>query len=115
MSRPYTVFMLLKATPHWLALSHDERQAFHDRLSMQVFDRFPEVRLRCYDAGAFHGRCTDVALWETTDLPQYYFAVDALRDTEFFGKPYFEVVDVITGVEDGWQAHEALPFAAAAL
>jgi len=99
--RPYTVFMLLKATAAWLALPPDQRNAIYDGALFKVFNRFPEVRLRFFDASAFHGRCSDVLVWETTDMPEYRDAVDALRSDELLAKPYFDVLDVIPSIADG--------------
>lgn len=50
---------------------------------------------------------TDVAVFETCDIRAYYFLIDALRDTPFFGLPYFEVVDIIPAVEDGYLEYDA--------
>ena len=65
------------------------------------------VRLRYFDAEAFSGKCTDVAMFETEDLQAYYFAVERLRDTPLFSHPYFEVVKIIPAMEDGFRAFEA--------
>ncbi|WP_374566722.1 darcynin family protein [Ideonella sp.] len=100
-SRPYTVFMLLKATAAWLALSADQRTAIYDGALLKVFNRFPEVRLRFFDASAFHGRCSDVLVWETSDMPEYRNAVDALRCDDLLAQPYFDVLDVIPSMADG--------------
>ena len=62
MHRRYTVFMLLRATPAWLALGRGERLAFHDETLQLVFEGFPAVTLRYYDTEAFHGRCSGVAV-----------------------------------------------------
>lgn len=104
--RPYTVFMLLKATAEWLALSRDERDAFYDSALVQVFNRFPSVRLRCFDASAFHGRCSDVLVWDTTDLPEFHEAVETLRSHPLLGRHFFDIVDVIPAIPDGWRDFE---------
>jgi hypothetical protein len=99
--RPYTVFMLLKAHAPWLALSAEQREAIYDDALLQVFNRFPSVRLRFFDASAFHSRCSDVLVWHTTDMPEYRAAVETLRSHEFMS--YFESLDVIPSVPDGWR------------
>lgn len=38
---------------------------------------------------------------------QYCFLIDALRDTEIYTKPYFEIVDIFPDVEDGLIEYEA--------
>lgn len=103
MSRKVTVFMPLKASPQWLALPRDDREAFHDGVLARVFEGFPGVRLRWFDAQAFHGRCCGVAMWEADTLADYHELAEALRETPFFAPPYFEVLDVIVSAEDGWR------------
>jgi hypothetical protein len=109
MPRRYTFFMLLQSTPHWRALSVDEQHAHHDALLTQVFDGYPELQLRHFDSTAFAGRCSDVLLWETADVAQYYHAVERLRDRGPLGSQWFNVVDVIPAVEDAWREHDACP------
>jgi hypothetical protein len=105
-ARPYTVFMLLKANPPWLALSRDERDALYDSALVMIFNRFPSVRLRCFDASAFHGRCSDILVWDTTDVPEYHEAVQALRQHALLDQRHFELVDVIASIPDGWRDFE---------
>ena len=100
------VFMLLKANPPWLALSRDERDALYDSALVMIFNRFPSVRLRCFDASAFHGRCSDVLVWDTTDIPEYHEAMQALRQHALLDQRHFEIVDVITSIPDGWRDFE---------
>jgi len=99
---PFTFFIHLRATPAWLALSREGRAAYVAEAVRPVFARYPAVRARFYDAEAFSGRCSDLAVVETTDLRQYRFLIDALRDEAFFGLPYFEVLEIIPAVEDGY-------------
>lgn len=114
MDRPVTFFMLLKSTPAWLSLSRTQRTAFIEEQIQPIFTRYAAVTLRFYDAEAFSGRCTDVAVWETSNLRQYAFLIDALRDTPFFSQPYFEVVDIIPGIEDSYRDYDAAMLAEAA-
>ncbi len=97
-----TFFMLLRSSPAWLALSREARAAFIAQTVTPIFGRYPAVAMRFYDAEAFSGRATDVAVFETCDLRAYYFLIDALRDTPFLGLPYFEVLEIIPAVEDGY-------------
>jgi hypothetical protein len=109
-----TFFMLLRSSPAWLAKARTERAAFIAEHVRPIFARYPQVRMRFYDAEAFTGRATDVAVFETADLRAYYFLIDALRDTPFLGLPYFEVLDVIPAVEDGYvEYNEEMGVAAA--
>ena len=108
-----TFFMLLKATTHWRALDSDAQRAVFDLALMTVFNGYPELRMSRFNAGAFHGRCSHVIVWELdrgADVWQYEAAVDALHSQPFFAKPLFEIVDVIPGVED--DEDELLPILA---
>lgn len=102
-----TFFMSLRSQPAWLALSRQQRADYIAAHVRPVFATYPQVRLRFYDAEAFSGRCTDMAVFVTADLRAYGFLVDALRDIAFFGLPYFEVLDVIPALEDGYVDYNA--------
>lgn len=107
MSAPLlTFFMSLRAQPAWLALSRRRRAEFIAAEVRPVFARYPQVKLRFYDAEAFSGRCSDLAVFETPDLRAYTFLIDALRDTPFLGLPYFEVLEIIPAVEDGYADYD---------
>ena len=111
-----TFFMLLKATAHWRALDADAQRGVFDDALMTVFNRYPELRMRRFNASAFHGRCSHVIVWEVcgdADVWQYVAAVEALHARPFFATPLFEIVDVIPGVED--DEEELLPSLAFAL
>ncbi len=107
MSAPVmTFFMSLRSQPAWLALTRQERAEFVAATVRPIFARYPQVKLRFYDAEAFSGRCTDLAVFETADLRAYGFLIDALRDTPFLGLPYFEVLEIIPAVEDGYADYD---------
>ncbi|WP_319024767.1 darcynin family protein [Microbulbifer hainanensis] len=102
----YTVFMHLNATRHWLSLSREQRNAFFGGEVAGILARYPLVRVRFYDVEAFSGRCSDIAVFETDSLRDYRFVIDALRDSEVYTRPYFEVVDIFPAVEDGFEEYE---------
>lgn len=102
----WAIFMHLRTTPDWLRLPRPDRA----RIAAEAFGpalKDMPVQLRYFDAEAFNDRCTDVAMFETEDLQAYYFVVERLRDSPIFTTPYFEVVDVVTTIEDGYSAFEA--------
>lgn len=103
--RPYTVFMLLAATPAWRALDREAREALCDDALLQVYNRFAAVRLRYFEASAFHGRCSDVLVWDVTDMAEYQAAVDTLQRHPLLGAGHFDVLDVIPSIPDGWREH----------
>lgn len=104
---PLTFFMLLKALPAWLPLDREQRRAFRDEVLMPIFALHPATSLRYYDAEAFSGRCSDIAVFETTAVSDYYGLVEALRDSPFFSAPYFDLVDIIPALENGYRTYEA--------
>jgi len=64
--------------------------------------KYRSVKVRWYDPEAFNARASDIAVFETSSLQEYYFVIDALRDSEIFSTPYFELVEIIPAVEDGY-------------
>ncbi|MET8999788.1 darcynin family protein [Amycolatopsis sp. NPDC004169] len=97
-----TAFMLVKTTPEWLALSVAERvHAFETRVVPVVEARTRGVRSRFYDTEFYSARVTDVWVWEADDHDAYRLLVDALRETPFWDR-WFEVVDLLVGVENGY-------------
>ncbi len=46
-------------------------------------------------------------MFETISLQDYYFVIDAIRDSEFCTVPYFEFVEIIPAIEDGYLEYES--------
>ncbi len=101
------IFLLLRSTPAWLALTRQERADYIASTVQPIFARHPPRSNRFFDAEAFSGRCSDVMLIEASDLRQYGFLIDALRDEAFFGLPYFQVIDIIPTLEDSYRDYDA--------
>lgn len=108
MSRAHTFFMLLQATTHWRALDPEARDAFRERVLMQVFQGFPGLRLRQFETCStrWDTQCAEVAVWETDDVEEYHAAVQALHECEYFGTPYFEVISVIPTYGEAWREND---------
>jgi Darcynin, domain of unknown function len=102
--RTYTIFMLVKTTNDWLALLPAERFAFLDTDINPILQVHPTVKMRFFDAEGFNSRVTDVVVWETADLGQYSAVVERLRESRFWGR-YFDVVEIIPGVENAYAEH----------
>jgi hypothetical protein len=100
----YSVFMLLKTTPEWLALSPQGRFAFLREDIQPILRAHPTVRLRFFDAEGFNARVSDLALWETEDLGAYQSVVEALRETAFWDR-YFGVQEIIPALENAYARH----------
>lgn len=101
----WTIFMLLRATPHWLSHTMSERESIAQDCLAQA-GLGDQVSMCFYDAEAFSGTCSDVAVFEASDLAAYYFVIERLRNTPLFGKPYFDVLDIIPTLENGHRAFQ---------
>lgn len=102
-----TFFVLMNATPECLRLSRQERRDVNVQVLGPIFARFPGVKVRLYDAEAISARCSDIALFETEDLKQYYDLIKTLRDSPIYTVPYFEIVEIIPAIEGGFEAYES--------
>ncbi len=94
------------ATRHWLSLPRDRRYQFTRQILNPIFEKYDSVCVRFYDVEAFTAQCSDIAVFETEKLQDYYFLIDAIRDTEIFTLPYFEFVEVIPGIQGGFAEYE---------
>jgi hypothetical protein len=100
-ARKYTFFMHLKTRDAWLQLSREDRLKYLGRNVFAALQKYPAVKMRHFDAESYTARLSDVVMIETTDLQQYDFFIDVLRDLEFWHK-YFDVLDIIPAVEGGY-------------
>ena len=100
----HAFFMLVRATNHWLALRPPQRFAFVTDVIGPILERHPDVSMRFFDSEAFSARVSDVVLWETADLLAYQAVVEDLRETDFWGH-YFEVVEILASIENGYARH----------
>lgn len=102
----FTIFVLLKTTTAWLRLERSERTKIADEVFSQLFQD-ENITLRMFDAEAFTTKCTDVAMFQTEDMKQYYFLIERLRDSLLITHPYFEIVEIIPTIEDGFRLFES--------
>ena len=99
----YAIFMQVKTTPAWLALTPEERFAFLGAVIEPVVGGVSDVTFRFFDSEFFSAQVTDVILWETRDLSAYRMIIEKLRETPFWDT-YFEVVQIIPSVENAYAA-----------
>ncbi len=97
----------MNATKEWLSLSRDERKKYFDNIQTEIFAKYPSVSVRLYDVEAFSSKCSDIAVYETENIQDYYFLIDALRDSKIYTVPYFEIVDIFPAIEDGFVEYES--------
>ncbi len=101
----YSIFVCLRALPAWLALPRWRRSEIGETAMSDALKGSP-VRLRYFDAEAYSAYCSDISVFETDDLTAYYFVMERLRDTPLFTTPYFELVQIIPAIEDGFRHFE---------
>jgi len=102
--KPYTILILMNATPAWLSLSRDERNNYFEKKVVPIFEKFTKsVKVRLFDAEYFHSKISDYMIVETTDLKEYRYFIEYLRDTKIYGEPYFEIKDIVPGMENAFQ------------
>ncbi|MCK2244549.1 MULTISPECIES: darcynin family protein [unclassified Crossiella] len=103
-----TAFMLVKTTRAWLDLTVEQRvAAFTTEILPAVNDKVRGVRSRFYDTEFYSARVTDIWAWEAVDHEAYQLLVEALRDTPFWDH-YFEVVEILLGVENAYAKNNGL-------
>jgi hypothetical protein len=103
----YVVIVSLTALPSWLRLS---REARADVIATEVepaMAAHSECRIRWIDAESMTALCSDVMLVETTNLRGWSHLWERLRDSRLFAEPYFELVSIVPGIEDGYVDYEA--------
>lgn len=97
-----TAFMLVKTTSKWLGMTVEERlKAFKANVRPAVLSQGNDIRLRFFDTEFFSARVTDIWMWEARTAKAYQLLVEALRETPFWDD-YFEVAEILVGVENGY-------------
>lgn len=97
-----TAFMLVKTQPAWLTMPPAERFArLRDDVEPIFRKHAADIRLRFYDVEFYATRVTDVWVWEARSHHAFQLLVEDLRETPFWDT-YFEIVEILTGVENGY-------------
>ncbi|MEH1711276.1 darcynin family protein [Acinetobacter pittii] len=91
----------------WAFLPRGKRAEFSAQKLEPIFAKYPTVKVRWYDVEAFSSKASDIAVFETASLQDYYFVIDAIRDSEFCTVPYFKFVEIIPAIEDGYVEYES--------
>ena len=98
-----TLFIHLTALPAWLVLSRPDRRRIGE--AALAHSGFP--RLRHFDAEAFSALSSDIVMVEGDSIEALYSAMERLRDTPMFTRPYFRLDAIYPAVEDGFRQFEA--------
>lgn len=99
--KPYTILVLMNATPQWLSLTRDQRSQFFEKQVMPIFQEVGQsVDVKLFDSEYFHAKVSDFMIITTNNLNQYKLLIELLRDSKIYGVPYFEIVEIIVGQEN---------------
>lgn len=97
----HVYFMLVKTTVTWLRIPTKERFEFLETRISPILKKHPSVKMRFFDSEAFSGRFTDILMWEASEVKDYQFLVEELRETLFWGT-YFEIVEIVPAIENAY-------------
>ncbi|AWV98917.1 darcynin family protein [Arcticibacterium luteifluviistationis] len=107
MKKTYTILILYRATDLWLSLTREERADVFEKELAPLLNKFSKtLNVRLFDSEAFHAETSDFIIVETSELNDYYYFIEHLRDTSLFGKPYIVLNDIIMGLENGFKDFE---------
>jgi Darcynin, domain of unknown function len=99
---PLTVFILVKTTPEFLALSAEERFEFVRRDLQPILNELHDkIRLKWFDTEFYNARATDVMMLESKDHRSYQILCEKLRETAFWDR-YFRIEEILPGEEHAW-------------
>lgn len=102
--KPYTILVLMNATPQWLALSREQRAAFFEKSIIPAFRKVSQtVKVRLFDSEYFHARVSDFMIVETDKLDDFQQLIERLRDSKIYSAPYFEIRDLIVGQQNRFE------------
>ncbi len=97
-----TVFMLVKTTPEWLGFPVERRfELAREGLTPILRKHAAGVSLRFFDVEFYSARVTDLWMWDARDHRSYQLLVEDLRESPFWDR-YFEVVEILPGVENAY-------------
>lgn len=103
----YTVLLLMQAMPAWLQLSRDERATFFNGKVMPLINKYQvQLSVRLFDAEYFHSTVSDFMMIETEDMEAYADFIENLRDTDIYSIHYFNVRDIIVGIENRFKTFD---------
>ncbi len=102
----YVFFIQLRATPAWLKLTRQRRRELTGVHLAPLLQANENLTMRYFDAEAFSAACSDLMMIETRDPGHHYFFMEQLRDSPLITEPYFEVIQIVPAIEDGYVAYE---------
>lgn len=102
--RPYTILILMNATPKGLSHTRDERSAFFEKKVIPIFQKVSKsIKVQLFDSEYFHANVSDFMIVTANSLDDYKLLIELLRDTKIYAEPYFEIKDIIVGQENAFE------------
>ena len=102
--KPYTILILMNATPKWLSHTREERGNFFEKKVIPVFQKVSKtVKVQLFDSEYFHAKVSDFMIVTAASLDDYKLLIELLRDTKIYAEPYFEIKDIIVGQENAFE------------
>lgn len=99
----HAAFLLLTASPAWLALDRPERERVVAHELQPIFARHRHaVTARYYDTEAYTARASDLLMLEFDDPGAHVALIDELRSSSIFSVPYFTLSDLLVGKQAAW-------------
>ena len=72
--QPYTILILMNATPEWLSLTRNERSIFFEKEVIPIFGKVGNsVNVKLCDSEYFNAQVSDFMILETTNLDDYKY------------------------------------------
>jgi hypothetical protein len=103
----YAIVVTYTVTQGWLNKTWEERAEFERTHLRPIFAEYADrVRVRFFDAEGFSTRFSDFMLMETSNLRDYYFLIEALRESRLFKDGLAQFNDINVGIEDGFHGYE---------
>lgn len=99
--KPFTIFMHVKTTDAFLAMSPGEWLKWVEKDVVPILKDHPGVELRFFDSEFYNAEMSDVLMWTTSDLDAYQSVVERLRETKFWG-PYFSIGSIVPARENAF-------------
>ena len=103
----YTIVIPFAFSPAWLSKTWQERadyEATHVRPILA--EHAAKVSPRFFDAEAFSTDHSDFMILEVADMKDYYFFIEALRESRLFKDQLVSFRQILIGIEDGHEAYE---------
>jgi hypothetical protein len=103
----YTIVITYAFSPAWLKKTWQERADYEATHVRPILVEYAgRVSVRLFDAEAFSTEHSDFMIAEVADMKDYYFFIEALRESRLFKDELVSFKQILMGIEDGFEAYE---------